>query len=83
MARINKKALAETLETYDAFVEMPKYKIEQFIEDFFGIISAHVTNGNEVAVAGFGKFEKYTKQDGTFKPKFTAFSDFKTAVQGV
>ncbi len=82
MARINKKTLAETLETYDVFAETPKYKIEQFIEDFFGIISAHVVNGDEVAIPNFGKFEKYTKQDGTFKPKFSAFSGFKLAVQG-
>lgn len=82
MARINKKSLAETLETYDVFAEYPKYKIEQFIEDFFDIISTHVVNGNDVAIAGFGKFEKYEKQDGSFKPKFTAFSEFKQAVKG-
>jgi len=82
MARINKKALAETLETYDVFVTSPKYKIEQFIEDFFDIISAHVVNGDEVAIPGFGKFERYTKQDGTFKPKFAPYGEFKLAVQG-
>ena len=82
MARINKKALAETLETYDVFAETPKYKIEQFIEDFFSIISSHVVNGDDVAISGFGKFEKYTKQDGSFKPKFTAFGEFKAAVKG-
>lgn len=82
MARINKKSLAQELETYDVFAESPKYKIEQFVEDFFSIISAHVVNGDEVAIAGFGKFEKYQRQNGEFKPKFSAYGDFKAAVKG-
>jgi nucleoid DNA-binding protein len=81
MARINRKALAETLETYDVFADTTTYKIEQFVDDFFGIISAHVVNGDDVAIPGFGKFEKYKRQNGSFKPKFTAFTDFKLALE--
>jgi len=79
---INKPALAEILSTQEVFANTPKYKIIEFIEDFFGVITTNVIEGTEVSIPGFGKFEKYERQNGEFKPKFTAFKDFKDAVKG-
>ena len=82
MSKINKPALVEELYLMTIFENASKSQVTQFIENFFDIIAAHVTNGDEVTIPGFGKFERYTKQDGTYKPKFTAFKDFKDAVKG-
>lgn len=81
--KINKPALVEELYLMTIFENASKTQVTQFIENFFDIIAAHVTNGDEVTIAGFGKFEKFQKQDGTYKPKFTPFKDFKDAVKGV
>lgn len=82
MTRINKPLLVEELLLQDIFAEATKGKVTEFVEDFFNLIAKHVVAGNEVAIPGFGKFERYTKQDGTFKPKFTAYGEFKNAVKG-
>ena len=82
MARINKKQLAEDILLYDVFENATKSQVEAFIEDFFDLISKKVVEGDSVAISGFGKFEKYERQNGTFKPKFVPFKEFKDAFEG-
>ena len=82
MARYNKQSLVEDLLLHDIFAEVTKTNTTQFVEDLLQIIQDKVAAGDEVTFAGFGKFEKFTRQNGTVKPKFTAFKDFKDAVAG-
>ena len=81
MARINKRALVEEIMLHDVFENATKTQITAFIEDFFNILADKVIEGNELAIPNFGKFERYKKLDGTFKPKFTPYKDFKEAVK--
>ena len=78
--RINKPKLVEEILLHDAFAGATKSQVTAFVDDFFQFIADKVVAGNEVAIAGFGKFEKYERQNGTFKPKFTPFKDFKDKV---
>lgn len=78
---INKPALVEELSLYDVFSDTSRKDITLFVESFFDLIATHVKNGNEVSIPGFGKFSRYTKQDGTFKPKWSAFKEFKDSVK--
>jgi len=82
MARLNKDAIVAELELQDIFANATKTQIKEFVEDFFDSIATKVANGDEVAIAGFGKFENYTRQNGAHKPKFTPFKEFKEAVEG-
>lgn len=82
MARINKPALVEEIMLFDIFENASKTQITAFVEDFFELLANKVIEGNEVTIPGFGSFTKYKKQDGTFKPKFTAYKQFKDAVKG-
>lgn len=82
MARYNKQSLVEDLLLHDIFADVTKTKTTQFVEDLLQMIQDHVAAGDEVTFAGFGKFEKFTRQNGSVKPKFTAFKDFKDAVAG-
>lgn len=75
METINKKALADKVLEFDNFET--KKQATEFVEDFFQIIKDAVIEGKTVSIPGFGKFEAYTKQNGTKKPKFVPFSDFK------
>lgn len=75
MDTMNKTALAEKVLEFDNF-ETKKQAIE-FVEDFFKIIRDTVAEGNAVSIPGFGKFEPYTRQNGTVKPKFVPFTAFK------
>lgn len=77
---INKDGLVEALTLQEMFVDQPKYKVKEFVEDFFGIISEAVSQGDTVSIAKFGKFEPYTRLNGSIKPKFVAFKDFRDAV---
>lgn len=79
--RYNKASLVEDLTLHELFADVPKYKVAQFVDDFIEMITSKVIAGDEVALAGFGKFEKYQRENGSFKPKFTAFKDFKDAVK--
>lgn len=81
MATINKKELVSRLQLMDAFANATKTATTQFVEDFFNLIASEVVAGNDVSIPGFGKFEAYEKQDGSLKPKFTAFTAFKEAVK--
>lgn len=82
MARYNKESLVEDLLLHDIFADVTKTKTRQFVDDLLDTIQERVVAGDEVTFAGFGKFEKFTRQNGTVKPKFTAFKDFKDAVAG-
>lgn len=79
--RINKPAIVEAILLQDIFENATKKQVTQFVDDFFDMIANHVIAGNEVNIAGFGVFEKYKRQDGSFKPKFRAFTKFKEAVK--
>lgn len=81
MARINKPALVEELMPHNVFENATKAQVTTFIEDFFKLLADKVIEGNEIAIPNFGKFERYEKQDGTFKPKFTPGKGFKEAVK--
>lgn len=78
---INKKELAEKLQLMDAFSTATKKATIEFIEDFFNLIKTEVIAGNAISIPGFGKIAPFEKKDGTLKPKFTAFTEFKTAVK--
>lgn len=80
MARINKPALVEEIMLQDVFAEATKSQVTQFVDDFFDLIMSKVSNGDEVAIAKFGKFEKYERQNGAFKAKFTPYKEFKESV---
>lgn len=80
MARYNKQSLIDDLALHNVFEDTPKSKVADLVNYLFDTIEERVTANDEVTIAGFGKFEKYQRQNGTFKPKFTAFKDFKDAV---
>ena len=78
---INKQELAAKLQLMDAFSASTKKATVEFIEDFFELIKSEVVAGNAISIPGFGKIAPYEKQDGSLKPKFTAFTEFKEAVK--
>ena len=78
---INKDALVDKLQLMDAFSTPRKQAPNEIVGDFLDLIANEVIAGNTVSIPGFGKFEPYTKQDGSLKPKFTAFTAFKDAVK--
>lgn len=80
MARITKTDLVNELALQDIFADQPKYKIKEFVEDFFQSIADKVVEGNDVAVAGFGKFENFERSNGIKTPKFRPGKAFKDAV---
>jgi len=80
MARYNKTSLIEDLQLQAIFADATKKDITEFAEDFFNLLVRKVAAGDEVSIPGFGKFEQYELVSGVIKPKFTAFLDFKAAV---
>ena len=80
MARYSKSNLVEDLTLHDVFAATSKAKVAAFVDDFLTIISERVAAGDEVALSGFGKFEKFTRLNGSVKPKFSAYKDFKDSV---
>lgn len=85
MARISKTDIINKLALHEVFADQPKTKIKAFVEDFFADIVNEVTSGNEVAIAGFGKFYKFEKtkdgkKTGEFTPKFKAAKAFKDTI---
>lgn len=79
MATINKDALVDRLLLTDAFSSHTKKFTREFVDDFFSSLADEVVAGNTISITGFGKFELFTRQNGSVKPKFTAFKDFKDA----
>ena len=85
MATMNKTALVARLMEFEMFTT--KKQATEFLEDFIDIIKDTVIAGDDVSIAGFGKFSKFERTadgagTGVYKPKFTAFSSFKEAVNG-
>ena len=80
MPKINKPALVEELLLYDVFETATKAQVTSFVEDFFQLLADKVAAGDEITIPKFGKLEKYQRTNGAYKPKFTAFTDFKNAV---
>ena len=78
---INKDLLADKLQLMDAFANSTKKATKEFIEDFFTLIADEVIAGNTISIPGFGIIGPFEKQDGSLKPKFTAFTAFKDAVK--
>ena len=78
---INKDGLVDKLQLMDAFANSSKKVTKEFLEDFFDLIATEVIAGNTVSIPGFGKIAPFEKQDGSLKPKFTAFTAFKEAVK--
>jgi nucleoid DNA-binding protein len=79
MARHNKDSIVAELQLHEAFVDAPKYKVKEFVEDFFQSIADKVAAGDTISVAGFGKFEPFTRGNGTVTPKFRPAKAFKDA----
>lgn len=78
---INKDALVAKLQLMDAFANSTKKATKEFIEDFFNLITTEAIAGNKISIAGFGKFEVLTRQNGDKYFKFSAFSETKEAVK--
>ena len=79
MAKINKQGLVEFIYEQDNFET--KKQAAEFLDDFLGLIKDTIIAGDEVTIAGFGKFSKFTSPvTNVSKPKFAAFSSFKAAV---
>lgn len=80
MATINKTELANRLALMDVFSNQSKKATNEFINGFFQLIADEIVAGNEISIAGFGKFENFTRENGKKKAKFTAFTALKNAV---
>jgi nucleoid DNA-binding protein len=78
MENLNKKALADRIAEYDNF--STKVQAQEFLDDIIGLIVDTIVDGKVVSIAGFGKFESYTRTNGQVVPKFRAFTKFKEAV---
>lgn len=78
--KLNKAQIVEQLMLQDIFANASKKAVTEFVEDFFIMIQDNVSQGNEVTIPGFGKFEKFERQNGTKVPKFRPFSAFKAQV---
>ena len=85
MARLNKQSLVDNVSLHRAFENTPKYQVAEVVDYLFEIITEHVACGDDVTVAGFGKFQKAErtkdgKPVGSFRPKLVAYKAFKDAV---
>ena len=79
MARFSKADLIDALALHnDLETKAEAGRILEFITE---TITAQVAEGNDVNIAGFGKFYKFTSSTtGKVKPKFNAAKAFKDAV---
>lgn len=83
MTKHNKQSLIELVAGYDC---IPTKKLAgELVDDIISFIQSNVASGNEVSIAGFGKFHKFARTaegepTGKFTPKFTAYKDFKASV---
>lgn len=75
---MNKQELINRVAEYD-FIETKK-QAGELVDDLLGLITDEVVAGNDVSLAGFGKFENFTRSNGVKTPKFRAFGAFKQAV---
>lgn len=78
MARINLPALTSEIMLHDAFANTSKAQVEAVLRFTFDTIANHVVAGDEVALPGFGKFERFESSvTGSIKPKFRPAKKFK------
>lgn len=77
---MNKVELINRIAEFDNFDT--KKQSKEFLEDFLAIIKDEVVAGNDVSIAGFGKFEAFKRENGEVVPKFRVFSQFKKEVSG-
>lgn len=85
MARLNKQSLIDDLLLHRAFENTPKSQVAEVVDYIFELITDHVACGDDVTIAGFGKFQKVErtkdgKPIGSFRPKLVAYKAFKDAV---
>jgi nucleoid DNA-binding protein len=85
MKRYSKTDLVNDLSLFHVFADVPKAQVTAFVNDFLQLLKTKVKEDTVVALSGFGKFEKYAytkdgKPTGKFKPKFTAYGEFKDLV---
>lgn len=75
---MNKKQLISAIAATNHFET--KKEAGEFLDKFLTIITDSVASGTDVRIAGFGKFEKYTRVNGTKTPKFRPFAALKSKV---
>lgn len=76
--RLSKVDLVEALSLHvDVGTKAAATRIIDFI---FDEIKTQVSEGNAMALPGFGKFVPFTRSNGEVTPKFRAFGDFKTSL---
>jgi len=85
MARLNKQSLVDDLSLHRAFESTPKSQVAEVVDYIFELITDHVANGDDVTIAGFGKFQKTERTKngepiGSFRPKLVTYKAFKDAV---
>lgn len=80
MAKYTKVNIIEDLLLQEVFASTNKRQVTEFVDDFFQLITDKIASGDEVTIAKFGRFEKYVRENGTKKPKFTPYLSFKLAV---
>lgn len=90
---MNKVELVERIAEFDNFTS--KKQAREFVEDLLAMVRKEVAEGNEVSLAGFGKFypAKQSAREGVANgvaystpektvPKFKAAKGFKDEVAG-
>lgn len=76
--RINLPALTSEIMLHDAFQNATKAQVESVLRFILDTIADHVVAGDEVALPGFGKFERFQSSvTGSIKPKFRPAKKFK------
>ena len=78
MARLNKQSVIERIAEYDC---IPNKKVAgDLVDDLLAFITGAVANGDDVSIAGFGKFERFERGNGDLVPKFRPYQSFKEVV---
>lgn len=65
----------------DTFGDMTLKEIEAIVDSITGLIIDSVENDIEINLAGFGKFYRFTRHNGSFTPKFKPFKNFRDIVK--
>jgi len=77
--RINRESLGKLL--VKAGLADTKIAGMNITDVFFDVLKTQILAGNDIAIPGFGKFSKFQRLNGTFKPKFTPFTEFRQAIK--
>lgn len=75
---MNKKQLIDAIASTEHFET--KKAAGEFLDYMLDLITDTVSTGTDVRIAGFGKFEQYTRANGTKTPKFRPFNALKAKV---